>query len=103
MIYRAFYNGEYIMFEFEGRPLGLIRAKRELDTQHLMDRYRTDLDKVMDDYDFETFLKGFIRWLTHIKKSAEEIDINTKVEMNRVCFSKSHPPLYFLIMRRIRK
>lgn len=91
------------MFEFEGRPLGLIRAKRELDTMRLMNRYRTDLDKVMDDYDLETFIKRFVRWLTHIKKSAEEIDINTKVEMNRVSFSNNRPPLYFLIMPKIRK
>lgn len=103
MIYRAFIKGEYIMFEFEGRPLGLIRAKRELDTMRLMNRYRTDLDKVMDDYDLETFIKRFVRWLTHIKKSAEEIDINTKVEMNRVSFSNNRPPLYFLIMPKIRK
>ena len=103
MIYRAFYKGEYIMFEFEGRPLGLIRAKRELEILHLMNRYRTDLEKVMDDYDLETFIKRFIRWLTHIKKTAEEIDINTKVEMNRISFSNSHPPLYFLIMPRIKK
>jgi hypothetical protein len=95
MIYRAFYKGEYIMFVFEGKPLGLVRAKRDLDTLHLMNRYRADLDKVMDDYDFEIFLKRFIRWLTHIKKSAEEIDINAKVKTNRVCFSKSHHPLFF--------
>lgn len=83
------------MFEFEGRPLGLIWAKRELDTMRLMNRYRTDLDKVMDDYDLETFIKRFVRWLTHIKKSAEEIDINTEVKMNRICFSKKHHPLFF--------
>lgn len=99
MIYRAFYKGEYIMFEFEGKPLGLIRTKRKLDTLHLMSQYRTDLDKVMDDYDFETFLKRFIRWLTHIKKSAEEIDINAKVKTNRVCFSKNHHPLFFFTDR----
>ena len=95
MIYRAFFKGEYIMFEFEGKTLGLVRAKRKLDTMHLMSQYRTDLDKVMDDYDYETFIKRFIRWLTHIKRSAEEIDINAKVNMNRVCFSKSRYPLFF--------
>ncbi len=50
MIYRAYYKGEYVMFEFEWTPLDLIRTKRKLDTLHLMSQYRTDLDKVMDDY-----------------------------------------------------
>lgn len=95
MIYRAFHKGEYILFKVEEKPIGLIRAKRKLDTIYLMGQYQTDLDKVMDNYDLETFVKGFVRWLTHIRKIADEIDLNEKVDMNMVYFSKGHEPLYF--------
>ena len=95
MIYRAVNKGEYILFKVEEKPIGLIRAKRKLDTIYLMDQYQTDLDKVMDNYDLETFIKGFVRWLTHIRKSAEEIDLSEKADMNVVYFGKGHHPLYF--------
>ena len=95
MIYRAFNKGEYILFEVEGKSMGLVRAKWKLDTIYLMDQYKTDLDKVMDNYDLETFVKGFVRWLTHIRKSAEEIYPKSNSEINKVCFSKDHHPLFF--------
>ena len=95
MIYRAFNKGEYILFEVEDKPIGLIRAKRKLDVMFLMGLYRTDLDKVMDKYDDETFVKGFVRWLTNIRKSADELELDEKVDMNVVYFGKGHHPLYF--------
>jgi hypothetical protein len=84
MIYRALNKGEYILFKVEERPIGFIRAQRKLDTIYLMGQYQNDLDKVMDNYDLETFVKGFVRWLIHIRKSADEIDLNEKVDMNMV-------------------
>lgn len=95
MIYRAFNKGEYILFKFEERPIGLIRAKRKLDNIYLMGQYQSDLDKVMDNYDFETFVNGYVRWLTHIRKIAEEIDLNAKVDMNTVSYNKAREELYF--------
>lgn len=60
-----------------------------------MGQYQTDLDKVMDNYDLETFVKGFVRWLTHVRKIADEIDLNAKVDMNMVYYTKGHEELYF--------
>ncbi len=60
-----------------------------------MGQYQTDLDRVMDNYDLKTFVKGFVRWLTHTRKLADDIDINEKVDMNMVYYSKNHEELYF--------
>lgn len=58
-----------------------------------MGQYQTDLDKEMDNYDLETFIKD-LRWLTHIRKLADEIDLDEKVDMDMAYLGKGHETLY---------
>jgi len=95
MIYRHFKKGEYILFKAESEPIGLIKATREIDTLGLTNYYESDLEKVMDSYDLETYVKGFVTWLVNAKKAERVADEIDQEEINVVSFSNSRHPLFF--------
>ena len=95
MIYRLFYKGEYVLFKAESEPIGIIKAKKEIDTIDLINYYERDLEKVMDSYDLETYVKGFLTWLVNAKKAERVLDSNDEREVNVVSFSNSRHPLFF--------
>lgn len=95
MIYRHFKKGEYILFKAESDPIGLIKATREIDTLGLTKYFERDLEKIMDDYDNKTYVKGFLTWLVSTNRAEREADKIDPENINVVSFSDSRHPLFF--------